>query len=396
MKIKTKFSLASIAIAIIPLIVVVCISRGTPISGDTDFERAISLALGLAITLGLLSRFFILPWLFLSQVRQIRSFCNEVQMGNYNKSFHLPNEPREKEDENEMVALMRDLNWMINQIRVREMRLKQAVAKLDSSQKELQQQKQSLEKAYADLKQTQAQLVQSEKMASLGLLVAGVAHEINTPLGIIKSEVDLQRRLVKKLQRHKEENDLKSTLTKVEQKSEKTLENIQRVEEIVKSLRTFARLDEAEKQYVPISELIDDTLVIFNSKTKRDMMIRKSYNYRENVLCYPGQLNQVFFNILNNAGQAMNWNGEIWITADKGRNGQLAITIRDSGPGIPPENLHRVFDPGFTTKGVGVGTGLGLSICYNIIQKHGGSIGLDNHPDGGAVVRIDLPLPSFS
>lgn len=367
-------------------------SRETPLSGNTDFERVMTIAFVLAIILGFLSRFFALPWVFLNQLRQIRGFCADVRLGNYDRRFDLSNEPGEKEDENEMVAFMRDLNWMIHQIQVRDMQLKEAVARIDSSQKELQQQKQGLEKAYAELQKTQSQLVQSEKMASLGLLVAGIAHEINTPLGIIKSETDLQCRLIKKLQRQKEGNDLKSLLTKMKQKSEKAIENIQKIEKMVKSLRTFSRLDEAEEQYAAIHELIDQSLVVLHNKTKHGVTIHKSYNYVENILCYPGQLNQVFFNILNNAGQAMNWSGEIWISVDKCHDDRLAIAIRDSGPGVTPKNLGQVFNPGFTTKGVGTGTGLGLSICYNIIQKHGGTICLDNHDEGGAVVNIDLPL----
>lgn len=265
-------------------------------------------------------------------------------------------------------------------------------ALLQKKNTSLENSQQAVQRAYTELKKTQSQLVQSEKMASLGLLVAGVAHEVNTPLGIIKSETDLQRRLIKKLQREKEGNDLKSLLAKMEQKSEKAMENIQKIEKIVKSLRTFSRLDEAEVQYAAVHELIDQSLVILHNKMKYGVTIHKSYNYVEKVRCYPGQLNQVFFNILNNAGQAMNWSGEIWISVDRGPDNRLAITIRDSGPGIAPEDLDQVFNPGFTTKGVGVGTGLGLSICYNIIQKHGGTICLDNHDEGGAVVSIDLPL----
>lgn len=250
---------------------------------------------------------------------------------------------------------------------------------------------QAIQKAYRELKKAQSQLVQSEKMASLGLLVAGIAHEVNTPLGIIKSETDLQRRLTKKLQRQRGEDVLKSTLTKMEQKSDRIMDNVQRIEGIVKSLRTFSRLDEAERQYASVHELIDQSLVILHNRLKHGVKVHRSYRYEEKILCYPGQLNQVFFNILNNAGQAMDWNGEIWISVDR-TDDQLAIAIRDSGPGVAPENLNKVFNPGFTTKGVGVGTGLGLSICYNIIQKHGGTIRLDNHEGGGAIVSIDLPI----
>jgi signal transduction histidine kinase len=368
-------------------------SHETPLSGDTDFERAITLAFALAVILGFLGRFFVLPWVFLNQLRQIRDFCADVRLGNYDRRFELSNEPSEKEDENEMVAFMRDLNWMVRQIQVRDIQLKEAVARIESSQKELQQQKQDLEKAYAELKKTQSQLVQSEKMASLGLLVAGVAHEVNTPLGIIKSETDLQRRLIKKLQRQKDGNDLKFLLAKMEQKSEKAMENIQKIEKIVKSLRTFSRLDEAEVQYAAVHELIDQSLVILHNKTKYGVTIHKSYNYVEKVLYYPGQLNQVFFNILNNGGQAMNWSGEIWISVDRGPDNRLTIAIRDSGPGIASENLDQVFNPGFTTKGVGVGTGLGLSIVHRIVSDHGGEIEAHSSgPGRGSTFRVLLPL----
>lgn len=262
----------------------------------------------------------------------------------------------------------------------------------------LKQHTEELASAYKDLQQTQSQLVQSEKMASLGMLVAGIAHEINTPVGAISSMHNTLLRAFEKLKAKINEadnclqDDKKVELAlKVIEDANRIIENgTQRVTTIVRRLRSFARLDEAELKTSDIEDGIDDTLMLLHHELKHGITIEKDYGGLRYVACYPGRLNQVFLNILNNARQAMNGKGTIkirtWI-----ENKQVHVSFTDSGDGIPPENLEKIFDPGFTTKGVGVGTGLGLSICYQIMQDHMGTIRVSSEPGDGATFTVVFP-----
>lgn len=251
-----------------------------------------------------------------------------------------------------------------------------------------------LENAYKELQQAQAQLVQSEKMAALGNLVAGVAHEINTPLGSINSNLDISRLLMDKLSKIGETND-DDEIRKLVEKFNKINEinNIacKRILEIVRSLKNFSRLDEAEFQKANIHNGIDSTLILINNQIKNRITVHKNYGSIPEIECYPNQLNQVFMNILVNASQAIEGTGDIYINTSR-QDDKVIIEMIDSGKGINPEHLAKVFDPGFTTKGVGVGTGLGLSICYKIIEKHNGKIYADNVAGLGARFVIELPI----
>ena len=160
---------------------------------------------------------------------------------------------------------------------------------------------------------------------------------------------------------------------------------------IVRRLRSFARLDEAELKTVDIHEGIEDTLALIHHDLKHDITVHRRYGDVPPIACFPGRLNQVFLNLLVNARQAIHGKGEITIeTAVEGD--RVPIAISDTGHGIEPEHLLRVFDPGFTTKGVGVGTGLGLSICYQIVRNHHGEITVDSKPGEGATFTIRIPV----
>jgi PAS domain S-box-containing protein len=256
--------------------------------------------------------------------------------------------------------------------------------------------------AYAnqELRDTQSQLVQSEKMASLGSLVAGIAHEINTPVGAIGSMHDTLVRAVEKLKRHLDEkhpgeleNDptLAKAFTLIGNANEVIENGCSRVTEIVRRLRSFARLDEAELKKVDIHEGLEDTLTLLHHEIKHHIKIQRQYGEIPPFSVYPGRLNQVFLNILNNARQAISGKGEITIETKASKN-KAHIIISDTGGGIPQEHLKNVFDPGFTTKGVGVGTGLGLSICYQIIQEHKGLIEVKSEEGKGTTFAIVLPM----
>ena len=256
----------------------------------------------------------------------------------------------------------------------------------------------NLEKTNHELQEMQAQLIQSEKMASLGLLVAGIAHEINTPIGAVNSMHDTSVRAIQKLKDLVAELNLdeagKIRAAKVFEaidSSNKVIKSgTERVGGIVRRLRSFARLDEAELKTVDIHEGLEDTLTLINHQIKNRIEVIKNYGQLQKISCYPGKLNQVFLNLLNNAHQAIAGKGTISITTSSDES-NVYIEIKDTGSGIPRENLSQVFDPGFTTKGVGVGTGLGLSICYQIITDHKGEIKVESREGKGTTFTIVLP-----
>jgi two-component system NtrC family sensor kinase len=173
-------------------------------------------------------------------------------------------------------------------------------------------------------------------------------------------------------------------------------EAARRITGIVGSLRNFARLDETGRKAVDLHEGIESTLVLAQYLFKNRITVRRDYGVLPRVDCFPNQLNQVFLNILVNAAHAIDGAGEISVSthtapATETRPESVVIEIVDTGCGIPPEHLGRIFDPGFTTKGVGIGTGLGLAICYRIVAAHHGRIDVDSTPGRGTTVRITLP-----
>jgi signal transduction histidine kinase len=168
-------------------------------------------------------------------------------------------------------------------------------------------------------------------------------------------------------------------------------EGTQRIIEIVKTLKSFAMLDEAELQKVDIHEGLEDTLKLIQHEISPSIKIIKNYGNIPEISCFPAQLNQVFLNVLINAIQSIDDHGEIRIMTCR-ENDKVRVDIKDTGVGIPEENLKKIFDPGFTTKGVGVGTGLGLSICYQIIQDHKGEISVKSRVGDGTTFTIILPI----
>lgn len=251
-----------------------------------------------------------------------------------------------------------------------------------------------------ELEEKHIQLLQAEKMALLGNLVAGVAHEINTPLGALKSNYDLFVRSMEKL-RNLASPALDASKEDIEQIA-KLFDSIQklnvinetateRIVKIVNSLRTFARLDRAEKANFDIHEGIENTLTLVAHELKNRIEIVRDYGSLPLIECFPNQLNQVFMNILVNAAQAIEGAGTIRIST-RAENGWVSVAIGDSGKGITKDDQRRIFDPGFTTKSAGVGTGLGLSIVHQIVDEHNGSIEVLSKPGEGATFTIKLPI----
>lgn len=258
---------------------------------------------------------------------------------------------------------------------------------------------QDLERANREIRDTQTQLVQSEKMASLGMLVAGIAHEINTPIGAMSSMHDTLVRAVAKLKRSLQESPLEyernpamvAALNAIDDANRVIANGADRVTTIVRRLRSFARLDEAELKRADIHEGIEDTLTLIHHEIKHHITIERRYGSLPPFNHYPGRMNQVFLNLFNNARQAIRGAGTITVSTRTEGNAAV-IEISDTGAGIPPHLMPRIFDPGFTTKGVGVGTGLGLSICYQIIQDHRGTITAASEPGTGTTFTIRLPM----
>jgi len=256
----------------------------------------------------------------------------------------------------------------------------------------------NLEKTNRELQEMQAQLLQSAKMASLGLLVAGIAHEINTPIGAVNSMHDTSVRAIQKLKDLIAELNLDDAAKIRAAKVFEAIDNsnkiiksgTERVGGIVRRLKSFARLDEADLKTVDIHEGLEDTLTLINHQIKNRIEVIKNYGQLQKIPCYPGKLNQVFLNLLNNAHQAIEGKGTISITTSSDES-KVYIEITDTGSGIPKENLSQIFDPGFTTKGVGVGTGLGLSICYQIINDHKGEIRVESREGKATTFTIVLP-----
>jgi signal transduction histidine kinase len=244
----------------------------------------------------------------------------------------------------------------------------------------------------AELRETQAQLTQAEKMKSLGQLVAGVAHELNNPIGFVHANLQLLDEYVKKLMEAQrtgaETEPIREAIEKLLMRSR---EGTERVKKIVQDLRIFSRMDQAELQKADLNEEIDRALALMEPRFKNEISVERDFGELPRVRCYAGQLNQVILNLLMNACDALGERGTIRIRTRRRGDG-VRLEFSDDGPGIPPELCNRIFDPFFTTKSVGAGTGLGLSLSHSIIERHGGRLAVDSEVGVGTSFVIDLPL----
>ncbi len=279
-----------------------------------------------------------------------------------------------------------------------------------------------LEQAYSQLKSSQLALVQSEKMASLGQMVAGVAHEINTPLGYVQNNVAIGQELFAQMQgvlgtyetlidqlldgNTNEEQlaaqmqiaaAMRNDASMQEMRGEMnglmadSLYGIEQISGLVHDLKNFSRMDAAANDLANPNDCIESALNIGRNVLKDKVEVVKDLAQLPEIMCAPSQLNQVFLNLFTNAAQAMETPGKLliksWHDSDN-----IYIGVSDNGKGIPPDIISRIFDPFFTTKPVGEGTGLGLAISHQIIQQHGGSIRVESRPGEGTSFHISLPL----
>jgi signal transduction histidine kinase len=281
-----------------------------------------------------------------------------------------------------------------------------------SYRRDLERQNEELAARKAELERLQAQIVHSEKMASLGQLAAGIAHELNNPAGFIYGNMDLLKEYVDRLERVlaiydaailpgnvaeeigliKSQISYDALLSEVRSMIADCYEGAERIRDVVQNLRLFSRLDEAEFKKIDLHESLDSTIRLL-SRYYGSGRIHLIRDYAELPLidCYAGQLTQVWTNLLVNAAQAIAVEGEVRISTSV-HGDAVVIVISDNGCGIAPEHLTKIFDPFFTTKAVGEGTGLGLSISYGIIEKHRGAISAESVLGQGTRFRISFPI----
>ena len=280
-----------------------------------------------------------------------------------------------------------------------------------------------LSAAYAQLQSSQAALVQSEKMASLGQMVAGVAHEINTPLGYVRNNVEMVQDVFAQICERLGQHEALATMLTDETVDEAaltaklfelnasgadlresrliedtqalfgdTLFGVDTIKELVVNLRNFSRLDAARVERVSLNDCLDQTLLIATPVLKHKVEVIRRYGEIPLVPCSPSQINQVLLNLLTNAAQAIEHDRGKLLVKTEAEGDAVRVSIQDNGKGIAPEHLSRIFDPFFTTKPVGQGTGLGLSISHQIVQAHGGSLQVASVVGKGTRFVLSLPL----
>lgn len=419
-------------------------------SAEQDIRKSLAIAFGSTYLL-LLGLVVLLAHSFTRPIIDLTDATEQMSQGEYDRvltGFHR------RYVRDEISQLASSFERMVDRVQQREADLAKANSNLEEQvwqrTRELEDKNAHLEQTLQDLKATQSQLIQTEKMSSLGQLVAGLAHEINNPLSFIQSNLlhaqGYMQHLLEMLHLYQSHvPELPAAREKAEDLGLEFIQDdlpkllgsmqvgTQRIGEIVRSLRVFARLDESEIKSVDLHEGLDSTLLLLNSRlrgtsNRADIRIVREYGDLPLVECYAGQINQVFINLLSNAIDALeamreqadcsrsdarqdqspayciDWAKDllpaeqdeiptIWIRTHLLEGSRVSVCIADNGTGISTDVQQRIFDPFFTTKPVGRGTGLGLSICHQIItERHGGTLKCTSYPAEGSEFCLEIPL----
>lgn len=251
----------------------------------------------------------------------------------------------------------------------------------------------TLLESYERLTATQSQLIHSAKMASLGELVAGIAHEINNPLAFVRSHLNTVRRLLEQLQSSGQAGHANAPdgWKKARDRLLEIDRGVERIQELIVKLRTFSRLDEDERKIASIKECVSSVITILGHRIQQGVEVQVRLDGPDLVDCYPSVLNQALMNLVSNALDAIGTEGTVYVTSSENA-GRFYLSVSDTGPGVPAALRERILEPFFTTKPVGQGTGLGLSIAYSIARKHGGELTVEDAPGGGALFHFSFPI----
>lgn len=308
----------------------------------------------------------------------------------------------------QVIAVDRDLNYSMPASLTltvapdtRDEKIDELEQRVQERTHELQERNRALEETLTELRQTQNQMIVQEKMAALGNLVAGIAHELNTPLGTVKSAADVSARGLarirdvlaggKSIDAAHGGQTLERVLKALGDNSQATTSAIKRLTRIVDSLKTFTHLDRAEFERVDVHEGLDSALTLMEPRFGAKVEIVRDYGELPPLNCYPQELNQLYMSLLLNACQAFEDDGGRVRVSTRAEEGYVSIVIADDGPGIPAERLARIFEPSFATKDGRVAMGMGLALSYNIVRKHAGTLDIDSEPGRGTTVTIRLP-----
>ncbi|HKL79150.1 MAG TPA: ATP-binding protein [Mobilitalea sp.] len=348
------------------------------------------LSIGALIISNILRHFLIIP--IINPIKQLEKKVKAISIGDHeaadNALIVVKKPLREIESLADSTnAIMRRLNGY-NEI------LENQKEILENQNAELEVQNDELLESKRKIQKQQAQLIQSEKMASVGMLTAAITHEINTPMGAINSNaqlVDMQLMEIQNCPSVNEDEGLMSILNGLKEVNDVNLMACSRIIEIIKSLKSFSRLDQSEYKEAYVNEGIKSVLVLTHNLLKQRITVYEDYEDIPPVKCFPGQLNQVIMNIVVNASQAIVGEGDIFIHTYQ-EESFICISIKDTGTGIAEENISKIFEPAFTTKGVGIGLGLGLYISYNIIENHNGEISVSSEQGKGTEFIIKIPI----
>lgn len=359
---------------------------------NDDILLLISLALVIIIFLTSLisliiayfvSKFLTLP--IIVPIKQLEQKIKSIASGDYESTIHA--HITLKKPLMEIQSLASSTNTIIE-------KMKNYNELLTAQYEELEAQNEELVLSKKQIQEAQTLLVQNENMASIGQLTAAITHEINTPLGAICSNAqicDMFINLLMQSETIQSNDDLLNEVSQMQEANNISIMACRRVTDIIKSLKNFTRIDQAEYQETDINECIKSVLILTSNLWKRKISIHEDYGKLPIVKCFPGLLNQVFMNIIVNAIQAIEDKGDIYIKTHADDK-HVYTHIRDTGSGISAKDLPKIFDSGFTTKGNGIGMGLGLSICRNIIIKHNGEIEVNSEPGKGSEFLVTIPI----